>query len=228
MGLLKLDVPKSGRAMIGASYQGDVGELNPVEQQVLRALPTGSKSEVRDVRRALTPVTQAMQESLATRGFVFSPSELRRMKWLAALPMLLLFITGLIKLGIGISRDKPVIFLVVCLFVSFLVLCLRMSLMKKRTAAGEALWNRLRHKKRVNPLVEREGQHVLDPTLAALVVAYSGSEALATPSYQPLHAAIHRQGASSSGGCGSGSCGSGGCGGGGCGGGGCGGCGGGD
>ncbi len=223
-GLLKLDVPKSGRAMIGASYQGNIGDIHPVEQQVQRALPTGFKSEVRDVRKALTSVTQAMQESLAARGLVFHPSQFRRMQWLAALPMLLMLITGLVKLVIGISRDKPVIFLIICLFVSVLVLGLRMSLMKKRTAAGEALWNRLRLKKRLSPLVERDGRHVLDPTLAAMAVALVGSVALATPSYQPLHAAIHRQGADSSGGCGSGSCGGGGCDGGG--GGGCGGCGG--
>lgn len=217
-GLLKLDAPKNARATIGAAHDGDDTDLHPIEHQVWRALPTGSNAEVQQVRKALIPATQAMQESLAERGFVFRPSQLTRLSWFAALPMLLMLIAGVIKVCIGISRDKPVIFLIVCLFVSVLVLCLRVSSIRKRTAAGEALWDRLRHKQRVNPLVEREGRHVLDPTLAAMTVAIVGSTALATPSYQPLHAVIYRQAPGSSGGCGTGGCGSssggGGCGGG--------------
>ena len=225
--LLKLDTPKNGRATIGASDAGDDTNLHPIEHQVWCALPNGAKSEVRHVRKALIPVTQAMQESLAERGLVFPASQLTRLRWLVALPMLLMLIAGVIKVCVGISRDKPVIFLIVCLFISILVLCLRLSLMKKRTAAGEAQWNRLDQKQHISPLVKRDGQHVLDPTLAAMAVAVGGSAALATPSYQPLHSAIHYQAPGSSGGCGSGGCGSGGGGcGGGCGGGGCGGCGG--
>jgi uncharacterized protein (TIGR04222 family) len=230
-GLLKLDAPKNARATIGAAHDGDDTDLHPIEHQVWRALPTGSKAEVQQVRKALIPVAQAMQESLAERGYVFRPSQLTRLSWFAALPMLSMLIIGAYKVWVGISRDKPVILLIVCLFISVIVLCLRMSLMRKRTAAGKALWDRLRHKQRVNPLVERDGQHVLDPTLAAMSVAIAGSTALATPSYQPLHTVIHHQAPGSSGGCGTGGCGSssggGGCGG-GCGGGGCGGCGGGD
>ncbi len=228
-GLLKLDTPKNGRATLGASHLGDDTGMNPVEHQVWRALPTGFRTEVRHVRKALIPVTQAMQESLAERGYVFHPSKLTRLSWCAALPMLFMLIIGAYKVWVGISREKPVILLIVCLFISVLVLCLRMSLMRKRTAAGQALWNRLSRRKHINPLVERENTHVFDPTLAAMAVALGGSAALATPSFQPLHSAIHHQTPGSGGGCGSGGCGSssggGGCGG-GCGGGGCGGCGG--
>lgn len=228
-GLLKLDTPKNGRATIGAAHDGDDTDLHSFERHVWRALPTGSKTEVRHVRKALIPATQAMQESLAERGYVFQPSKLTRLCWFAALPMLFMLIVGAYKVWIGISRDKPVILLIVCLFISVLVLCLRMSLMRKRTAAGQALWDRLRHKRRINPLVERDGRHVLDPTLVAMSVAIAGSAALATPSFQPLHNVIHYQAPGSGGGCGSGGCGGssggGGCGG-GCGGGGCGGCGG--
>jgi uncharacterized protein (TIGR04222 family) len=228
-GLLKLDTPKNGRATLGASHLGDDTGMNPVEHQVWRALPTGSRTEVRHVRKALIPVAQAMQESLAERGYVFHPSKLTRLSWFAALPMLFMLIIGAYKVWVGISREKPVILLIVCLFISVLVLCLRMSLMRKRTAAGQALWNRLNRRKHISPLVERDGTHVLDPTLAAMAVALGGSAALATPSFQPLHSAIHHQTPGSGGGCGSGGCGSssggGGCGG-GCGGGGCGGCGG--
>ncbi|MFN0074888.1 MAG: TIGR04222 domain-containing membrane protein [Prosthecobacter sp.] len=228
-GLLKLDTPKNGRATIGAALEGDTADLHPVEHQVWQALPTSGRAEVRHVRKALIPLTQAMQESLAERGLVFLPPQLTRLSWLVALPMLLMLIAGVIKVCIGISRDKPVFFLIVCLFISVLVLCLRMSLMKKRTVAGEALWHRLSLRRRISPLVERDGRHDLDPTLAAMAVAIGGSTALATPSYQPLHNVIHYQAPGSGGGCGSGGCGGssggGGCGG-GCGGGGCGGCGG--
>lgn len=229
-GLLKLDTPKNGQARIGAAPVAEEVDLHLVEHQVWQALPQNSLAEVRHVRKALIPVTKGMQESLAARGYVFAPSQLTRLGWLAALPLLVVMIIGAAKFCVGLSHGRPILFLVFCLFASLIVLILRLSWMKKRTAAGEGIWRRLAGR-RVNPLVERAGAHVLDPTLAAMAVAIGGTGVLATPLYQPMHDVIHRQAPGSSGGCGSGGCGSssggGGCGG-GCGGGGCGGCGGGD
>ncbi|MGV3660714.1 MAG: TIGR04222 domain-containing membrane protein [Prosthecobacter sp.] len=228
-GLLKLDTPKNGVAKIGAAPVKEEMDIDLVEHQVWQALPQKSMAEVRHVRKALIPVTLAMQESLATRGYVFGPAQLKRLSWLAALPLLVMMGIGAVKFCIGLTHGRPIFFLVFCLFASLIVLILRLSRMKKRTAAGEGIWQRL-NGRRISPLVEREGRHVLDPSLAAMAVAVGGTGVLSTPAYQPMHDAIHRQAPGSSGGCGSGGCGtssggscSGGCGGGGCGG--CGGCG---
>lgn len=228
-GLLKLDAPKNGRAKIGAAPAREEVDLHLVEHQVWQALPKNSMAEVGDVRKALIPVAQGMQESLATRGYVFGPAQLRRLSWLAALPLLVMMLIGAAKFCIGLSHGRPILFLVFCLFASLVILLLRLSWMKKRTAAGEGQWQKLNGRS-INPLVERDGRHALDPSLAAMAVAVGGTGVLSTPAYQPMHDVIHRgQAPGSSGGCGSGGCGSssggGGCGG-GCGGGGCGGCGG--
>lgn len=226
--LVTLETPKNGRASVGAAEGGDDQNLHPVEQRVWQALPLNRRAEVRSVREALQPVVEGMQQHLAGRGLVLSPEELTNLRWLASLPMLVMMTVGVIKFFVGLGRDKPVIILFFCLFASVFVIALRMALLRKRTDAGEALWWNIKSSGHKSPMTRCDAGTGFDPTLAALMVALGGTEALATPMYQPLHDAIHRQGANSSSGCGSGGCGGGGCGGGGCGGGGCGGCGGGD
>lgn len=228
-GLLKVEAPKNGRGKIGAAPVEKVADLHLVEHQVWQALPQNSLAEIRDVRKALIPVTLGMQETLAARGYVFAPAQLIRLGWLAALPLLGMMMVGMVKFCVGLSHGRPVLYLFFCLVSSLVVLVLRLSWIKKRTAAGEGVWQRLEGR-RISPLVERDGRHELDPALAAMAVAVGGTGVLSTPAYQPMHDAIHRQATASSGGCGSGGCGTssgGGCGS-GCGGGGCGGCGGGD
>ncbi len=225
-GILVARTSGAGRATLMLSHKDRTADMHPVEKRLMQSLPGGCKMEVRTVRESLKHLALEMQETLAGRGLILSIAQLARVRWLAALPMALMMVAGVIKCFIGINRDKPVFFLIFCLVFSIVILALRLGAVRKRTAAGDAAWLRVSSGGRINPVIERDGARMFDPTLAATMVALGGTAALASPSLQPLHSAIHRPGATDSGGgCGSGGCGSSGCGGGG-GGGGCGGCGG--
>lgn len=241
-GLLKLETPAGGTLRMGTVEGKRVDDLTDTEHQVWKALPQQAPAEMHRVRRALIPVTAAMQDRLAERGYVFSPAGLSRLRWLAAVPFLFLMGMGGMKVVVGLDRGRPVLFLILALVVTLVVMISRLVAMRRRTAAGEAMWQRIstREQSRRKPAADGLADHLpFDPGHAALAVALMGSSVLATPAYQPMHTALWAAqpgggsaSAASSGGCGTGSgCGSGGGGGGdggsGCGGGGCGGCGGG-
>lgn len=228
---LTLDTPKNSPAKIGSTARTTDEPLHPVEAKVRAALPGSRTTEVRSVRETLRPVTEEMQQRLASRGLVLRDKQRSHLQFVAAFPILLLMTTGVMKFIVGLNRGKPVMFLVFFLIASVIILALRLTFLRRRTQAGEAAWSQLKVMQPPSHLKSSMDFARMEPAAAALAVAMIGSSALATPTYQPLYDTIHRRGAgadSSGGGCGSSGCGSGGCGGGGCGGGGCGGCGGGD
>jgi hypothetical protein len=136
--------------------------------------------------------------------------------------MSIVLITGFIKIGIGVSRDKPVGFLIFLSVVTgvLLILFCRPGL---RTSQGSSTLNAMRE---ANTSLQSNAAISLT-TLAAADVALAfalwGPSMLTGLRLTPLHDMLIASGGSVGSGCGSG----GGCGGGGCGGGGCGGCGGG-
>lgn len=228
--LLTFETPQNSPAKIGSNEQADDAAIHPVEARVRAALPRHRTAEVRSVREALRPITEEMQQRLASRGLVLRDQQVSYLRFVAAFPMLVMMTAGVVKFLTGLSRGKPVLFLFFGLIVSVIVLALRMKFVQRRTKAGEAAWSQLRVMQPPAELKSSMDFARMEPAAAALAVAMIGSSALATPTYQPLYDTIHRRGAgadSSGGGCGSSGCGSSGCGGGGCGGGGCGGCGGG-
>ena len=132
------------------------------------------------------------------------------------------------KVSVGMSRDRPVGFLVMFLIFSLVILLWRVSHLSRRTKDGERLWREFKKSPPVTPSQVEKGGVMGDPAQVAMLVALGGYAALQMPAYSSLHAALYRPTSSDSGG--SGGCGSSsGCSGGssGCGSSGCGGCGGG-
>jgi uncharacterized protein (TIGR04222 family) len=194
-----------------------------IESVVQKAIPQDDEVKLRDLRRSMAPTMDRIQSKLAFDGLVLDAASLSRLRWWCAAPFVVLLLMGAVKLLVGLSRGKPVIFLVVFLFITAIVLAVRLSRLNRRTTEGEATWYKLSHAR--TPSISVGGVAV-----APMAVALLGVNALMVGGYQDLHASLQRPqnafgGTSSGGGCGSG-CGSS-CGGGGCGGGGCGGCGGG-
>ena len=210
------------------------GSLHPaqhdMEHTVHHALPVMPNGLLKDVRKSLIPSIEAVRDRLSEMGLIYSPAGRRSLQWLAAMPFLLLIGLGLAKVGVGLGRDKPVVFLIIGLVFTLVVMLIRISSVRRRTPDGEAMWKKLKpqakaYEKKSAPALAAES-----PVAMPMAVAFLGSAALAGTGYEPLRDALKRPDSSASGGCGSG-CGTGssGCGGGGCGGGGggCGGCGGG-
>lgn len=241
-GLLKLDTTGSGDAKVATTAGADLRGLSEFEQKLLAAAPANLATPLPAFRRSLRPMLDALQERLATQGFLWTAGAYRRLRWLAALPFLVLMIAGFIKLGVGLDRDKPVGFLMIFLAVTLMVMIARINRVRRRTPAGDAAWaglgaraEHLRADVRAQCSRQRGSPLAADPLQVAMLVAVAGYMALPPESFGAYRAALHRPGGDSSGGgCGTSSgCSSssggdgGGDGGSGCGGSGCGGCGGG-
>lgn len=211
---------KNGSTMIQAKSAQDQPQWHFVERLVYGALSKDKEASFLQLRKAVTPALESIREKLQKAGLLMSDSQRRTQMFLAAVPFVLLLAAGVIKIFIGVSRNKPVFFLVIFCIATLVAMAVRLGRMNRRSAVGEWTWQKLQGSRKPDIVVDGK-------ELAPMAVALMGTSALMAPGFYPLHSALQRPNGTTSG-CGSGCGGSSGCGGGsGCGGSGCGGCGGG-
>lgn len=162
-------------------------------------------------------------------GLVLDPSSAESfcLRVTSGLPTGALIALGVAKIGVGLARGRPVLFLVILVLVSLVVLGFKVLRVPARSSLGERHLQALQQRNSaLQTTASRRGAELADADLA-LAVALFGPNVLAGGEYAWMHQTfVQRQSGSSDGGSSS-SCGSSsGCGGGGGGGGGCGGCGG--
>jgi uncharacterized protein (TIGR04222 family) len=214
---------------------GDAAGLGWFEGEVLKAVPEFGTS-ILAIRRRVRPSLALLRDTLVQRGWLVSPSQVAARRIAALVAVLGVVAVGIAKVAIGISRGRPVIFLVVLVALVAGFGVWHAWRMPRRTRVGEALLVRLRRRFQGASLTGPMGE--FDPLwLAPVMVGLFGSTVLAGSEWSAWQAPLAPPrpivqgggsgGSGSSGGCGSDSGGGGGDGGGGCGGGGCGGCGGG-
>jgi uncharacterized protein (TIGR04222 family) len=167
---------------------------------------------------------QSMESSLRGQGWLVDP-DAPRTAWvrrLAALPLQVLMVIGLLKVGVGLSRDKPVFFLLIFLAISMLVWRSTHAKLPRLTPRADAFLLDLNRRNAALETTVRRSEHVAHDDLI-LAVALFGTAVLANGAWGWLDPRANSSGSSG----GSGGDASGGGGGDGGGGGGCGGCGGG-
>lgn len=230
---VRVDAGTTPAKMWSEASPAEPGDLHDVEARVLRAVPASIRISLSQVRKTARFTLHSMQDRLAREGLLESASSFRRLRWMAALPVLAVMLLGVAKVFVGSSRDRPVGYLVVLLLLSLVFLLWRVKRLSHRTTDGEQLWKKLKKRPPVTAGQLEKNGLIHDPVHVALLVALEGYGALPLPAYSPVHSALHRKANADSGsygcggGCSSGSgCGSSGSSG--CGSGGCGGCGGGD
>lgn len=194
--------------------------LHPVARDLWDALPEKDTAPFKQAEDRTAQTCAPIVADLESKGLLLPPAERSRARWrpfwVAVFPLAI----GLVKIGVGISRDKPVGFLVIlCIFVALVAFAtcgrpVRLTRRGHRVLAGL----KHRHKELDAPA---PGQTELLP----LGVALFGTSVLSAYGYAELEQTLRPLHASPTGGDNGGSCGSS-CGG-GDGGGGCGGCGGG-
>ncbi|MEM6328831.1 MAG: TIGR04222 domain-containing membrane protein [Planctomycetota bacterium] len=191
-------------------------------QQTLLTLHN-EKAQLDELGRAAEPLGKHAVEQLERRGLLETPESFRAATTAVLAVMGAVGGLGVLKLMVGLARDKPVGFLLIGLFV-FGVIAVLLCRRPFRTRAGERVLTKL--KLRQVGLRQRVKSKVdgLEPSDAALAVGLYGVAECATPELDPLRKAVASTPANS-GGCGGSADDGGGGGGGGCGGG-CGGCGG--
>jgi uncharacterized protein (TIGR04222 family) len=210
------------------------GDLRPAEAALLNAIrQRGEKGLVaREVGQQTGTVIPSIEARLASLGLRPTASEKASAGFAKTWPLQLLLLAGLIKLVIGISRDRPVLLLGVGIFVTIILIIAMARTGGYLTPAGMSMLERLRLQHR-----DRRSMRVTsaagDLSGVSLGLALFGASTLASVAgMEHLHKELGRQvgqpgGDGGGGGCGTSGCGSSGCSS-GCGGGGCGGCGGGD
>lgn len=199
-----------------------VGQAEPgfsgIERSLFVTILGKGKSglSLNEVVRLVADKLSGIETRLAKLGLRPTASEAGSGGCLATLPLLGLILFGLVKLVVGISRDKPVFFLVFLMIITGVAAIILAANVKMLTPAGEGLLARMR--------AGREASGDVLCSVALFGAAWTGDPALAGLDHE-LRKDISNMGQNNgSSGCGGGSsgCSSG------CGGGGCGGCGGGD
>jgi uncharacterized protein (TIGR04222 family) len=219
---------KTGRLLKKTRYSISAGaalprDALPLERAVYQEVSRHRDGvEPADLHQRVQPAADAIVASLQSRGLLLGPANAQR-RLLAALPLLALGAFGIVKVCIGISRDRPVMWLVLLVIGTLLLAGLMFARSRRTVRGADALssW-----KDRIAQRKVRGEQDVRNGHELAWLIALYGVAVLDPRAMGALRAAVasHPAQGGGGGGCG-GSCG-GGCGGGG--GGGCGGCGGGD
>jgi uncharacterized protein (TIGR04222 family) len=193
-----------------------------VEQALVGAALVPDGIGPHELLEAARPAAESVETELQLKGLLESQESFHSARWWPVLVVAAVWMLGAAKVGVGIWRDKPVVFLLLGLFVLALVLVWLWRL-PRRTRAGELLYREIEngHEELRHLDVDRS-QRLGTPEMV-LAAGLFGLAAIDHPDIQKLTPAIASVPSSYGGtGCGA-DCGGGGCGG-GCGG--CGGCGG--
>ena len=212
---------------------------HPLEQAVHDAAYVNGTGRVavRDVRARAQGAVERLAEGLKKAGLLVGDDAARSAAVRATLTALTVPAIGLVKVAVGISREKPVAFLVLACVVSAVLALAVFTRRPHRTRRGDAALRGLRASNaRLRTNVAQVGPEALVLGIALFGLNFLGDTSLEflNKTLRPKNSSSFSSsgcGGSGCGGatsCGASSCGGGGCGGGGCGGGGCGGCGGGD
>lgn len=239
-----IDIKTKGKKHESTIKQKKKGETvdNPIEHAIYTSAKNSllySELKEKSWKEKIQKILKSKYENLQERGLIPTESDRKRNTIIIAISMLLVYGIGFLKLGLGISRDKPVILLLVLLIV--LLLVFRKLFLKKsgnrNTFHGRKFFKKMQKKfdwvksEKVDAYNENDlsydwllgvalfGVIEMNTPLAATEIGYSAASNAAM--YGGCSGDSYHSGGCSDGG--GGGCGGGGCGG-GCGG--CGGCGG--
>lgn len=203
-----------------------------IERTMLGAARRHTGTDAAEILRAAKPVAETIESKLQSRRLLETSDSFGPARWWPIILIGALALFGTIKLVVGVSRDKPIMFLAIWL-IALVVVAALFAKKPLRTLRGDRLLKEL--KSRHEKLKKTKFAHAnsISPADLMIVAGLFGIAAVDHPQVQTLKSALQPIAPSDgglaglSGGCSGGCAGGGGCGGGG-GGGGCGGCGGGD
>ncbi|MBC8105633.1 MAG: TIGR04222 domain-containing membrane protein [Anaerolineae bacterium] len=203
-----------------------INDLHPLERAVYSAIDGDSSVTPRKLREYVSATFRP--DRLESRELVLSGAKGAAIRVVSALPLVTVLTIGLIKISVGLSRNRPVAFLVILSIVTAIVAGVFMCKTLLRTRRGDAVVRALRSKNaalRTSAGSRPKNLALDDLTMACALFGPVVFSSAGDAEYRDLSRKFAP--VQNSSGCGSGSsCGGGSSGGGGCGGGGCGGCGG--
>jgi len=118
--------------------------LHPVELSLVDNLAVNKSLHLHTFRIQAGSVLAGIQEKLEGQSLIFKPSQARLTQMLPLFAALAVPMMGLIKIMVGISRDKPVMFLVLGSIATLVGAIALFARVPFRTGAGEALLKKMR------------------------------------------------------------------------------------
>jgi uncharacterized protein (TIGR04222 family) len=162
----------------GNIFRRGTGEAVAASDRAVLALrsPFGWK----DIVAALRPEGASLERRLVAGGLMLDSGERRRLALIATSPFLLLLLVGGLKLAVGLARGKPIFFLAILLFITFVIAMMRWAMVSDKTGAGRAA---LKDARRKHDRLKRA------PTTREtdLAVALFGTTVLAGSAYAAFH-----------------------------------------
>lgn len=193
------------RFVVGGAAAGVTGKAERRVLALSQPMPWAA------IAATLRPEVAPVEQRLETAGLLFDGDAAAAMRWRQTVPYLALLALGVMKLAVGVWRERPVGFLVLLLGVTAVLAVVRWAVLDRRTTAGVAMLTAAR--RRAERLRRAPTRDELD-----LAVALFGTVVLLGSGWAGFHRLRSRP--ADGGGDGGGSDGGsdGGCGGGGCGG----------
>jgi len=181
-------VSSGTKSTLVATTKSTPGDLYPAEEMLLERAKAHHKGiPVSEAGKAVAPAMRSIEVSLATCGLRPTAEERRGASLGAVLPLLALFVLGVVKVVIGVGREKPVMFLIILLFVTIFVMMMFAASVKRLTASGEALLADLRTRNEI----ERDKVKTPDygglPLVSDSVALYGPATLAAIPLFLPIH-----------------------------------------
>ena len=184
--------------------------LHPFERAVYDAIQSPA-SDMPDVRSAVKHWVDGMIEHLRARGLVMQTADIERTHRRVRLLLLSIPAIGIAKILTGISRDRPVAFLVILVVVACIGIVVFLKNRPFRSKEGDALMRKLHNQFRLPGVAERsELLHAGAPGVAsvAILAALYGPDLLAGTDMAYMNMAMNPKSQNSSGcsgtGCGGG------------------------
>jgi uncharacterized protein (TIGR04222 family) len=152
-------------------------DLAPLEQEILRAVDPIAEPKVLEQIHLLE--YDRLQSRLSHLGLMLSPFYREVLRLVRGLPLLLLLVVGIIKIGIGISRDRPVAFLVLASILTAGATVFWFVRVPRTSWRGDRVLRTLRHEHSALQFASRRVREQAAPADAAMSVALFGMPALA-------------------------------------------------
>ncbi len=159
-----------------------------LEQAVYRKVKHDEGSTPTELHAAVKPEMDALERALHLRGFLLAREQAQRLKWTSLLIFTAALGLGVLKVLIGIGRDRPVAFLV---FLLILATGLGYSILwssanPRRSRRGDEALKLLREQNQPLLLTVASEGSALNPGHLAMAVALFGTSALAGSSHREL------------------------------------------
>lgn len=118
--------------------------LHPVARDLWDALPETASASLKQAEGRTEQTCAPIMADLETKGLLLPPAQRSRARWRPLWVALLPVAIGLVKVAIGISRGKPVGFLVICCILAVIAACAICGRSVRLSRSGQRLLDRLK------------------------------------------------------------------------------------